>query len=75
MDVTPFTIEVPDAVLDDLYRRLEDDPLARARFLGSDWDYGTNLGYVQALVEYWRTRFDWGAQERASTPSIITRPR
>ena len=28
MDVTPFTIEVPDAVLDDLHRRLE-PPLAR----------------------------------------------
>ncbi len=63
MDVQPFTITVPDAVLDDLRRRLETtrwpDEITR-----SDWDYGTNLGYVQELVAYWRTRFDWRAQEQ-----------
>jgi pimeloyl-ACP methyl ester carboxylesterase len=63
MDVQPFTITVPDAVLDDLRRRL-----AATRWPGeipeSDWDYGSNLGYVQELVAYWRTRFDWRAQEQ-----------
>jgi pimeloyl-ACP methyl ester carboxylesterase len=62
MDVKPFTIEVPDTVLDDLQRRL-----AQTRWSdeisGSDWDYGTNLSYLKTLVEYWRTRFDWRAQE------------
>src|SRR5437667_11757364 len=63
MEVTPFTIEVPDAVLDDLSRRLEATRWP-GEIPGSDWDYGTNLGYVQALVDYRRTSIDWRAQEK-----------
>ena len=62
MAVTPFKIDVPDAVLQDLNERL-----ARTRWPdeipGSGWDYGSNLGHVNELVEYWRTEFDWRAQE------------
>jgi pimeloyl-ACP methyl ester carboxylesterase len=62
MEVRPFTIHVPDEVLDDLHRRLE-----HTRFPDeipdSGWDYGSNLGYIQELVQYWRTKFDWRAQE------------
>lgn len=61
--VVPFAIHVPDDVLRDLKARL-----ARARFPdeldGAGWDYGMNLGYLKSLVEYWRERFDWRAQER-----------
>jgi microsomal epoxide hydrolase len=61
--VVPFKISVPDAVLNDLK-----DRLARTRFPdeieGSGWDYGTNLSYLRELVSYWRTTFDWRAQER-----------
>lgn len=62
MEVRPFTIHVPDAVLDDLRQRLE-----QTRFPGeipdSGWEYGSNLGYMRDLVQYWRTTFDWRAQE------------
>ena len=61
--VVPFKIAVPDAVLADLKERL-----ARTRFPGeiegAGWDYGTNLAYLRELVTYWRTTFDWRAQER-----------
>jgi microsomal epoxide hydrolase len=61
--VVPFKINVPDAVLSDLK-----DRLARTRFAGeienSGWTYGTNLAYLRELVTYWRTTFDWRAQER-----------
>jgi microsomal epoxide hydrolase len=61
--IVPFKIAVPDAVLADLK-----DRLARTRFPGeipgSGWDYGTNLAYLRELVTYWRTTFDWRAQER-----------
>ena len=64
MDVTPYTVAVDEEVLEDLRHRL-----ARTRWPdeveGAGWDYGTNLGYMRELVEYWRTRFDWRAQERA----------
>ena len=60
MEVRPFTIHIPDDVLEDLRRRL-----GHTRFpdemLGSGWDYGSNLDYLKALVHYWRTDFDWRA--------------
>ena len=64
MDVQPFTINVPDAILTDLRERL-----ARTRWPDelphAGWDYGSNLAFVNELVEYWRTEYDWRAQEAA----------
>ncbi|PCJ52050.1 MAG: multidrug MFS transporter [Candidatus Hydrogenedentota bacterium] len=60
----PFTIHVPDDVLVDLKERLK-----RTRFPnqldGAGWDYGTELGYLRELVDYWLNDFDWRAQEEA----------
>jgi pimeloyl-ACP methyl ester carboxylesterase len=62
MEKTPFTVDVPQAVLDDLKGRL-----ARTRWPdeveGAGWDYGTNLTYLKTLVDYWQHEFDWRAQE------------
>ncbi|PKB72993.1 MAG: multidrug MFS transporter [SAR202 cluster bacterium Io17-Chloro-G7] len=64
MDVQPFKIEVAEETLTDLQERLAQtrwsDEIPR-----SDWDYGTNLSYLRELVDYWRTSFDWRAQEAA----------
>ncbi len=61
--ILPFNIEVDDRVLTDLKQRL-----SMARFPdaipGTGWDYGTDTAYLKELVEYWRTRYDWRAQER-----------
>ena len=61
--IVPFKIRVPDDVLRDVRERL-----ARTRFPDaieeSGWSYGTDLGYLKALVAYWRDTFDWRAQER-----------
>lgn len=58
-----FTLNVPSAVLEDLQLRL-----ARTRWpdqiRAAGWSYGTDLSYMQELVEYWRKAFDWRAQER-----------
>ncbi len=60
--VQPFTIAVPQAVLDDLRQRLE-----RARWPdpspGYGWRQGTELAYLKSLVETWRSGFDWRKQE------------
>ena len=59
---SPFRLHVSDDVLADLR-----DRLARTRFPdqapGAPWAYGTDVAYLRDLVEYWRTRFDWRAQE------------
>lgn len=61
--VTPFTIDVPQEVLDDLRWRLE-----RARPAGevadAGWSYGTSGRYLAELVAYWRDGFDWRAAEK-----------
>ena len=60
--VEPFTIEVPDEVLDDLYRRLDAtrwfDPLP-----GAGWNEGTDLDYLKELCRYWRHEYDWRTVE------------
>jgi microsomal epoxide hydrolase len=60
--IEPFRIDVPDTVLEDLRARL-----ARTRLPnqvdGVGWDQGTELGYLQDLLAYWRDEFDWRAQE------------
>jgi hypothetical protein len=62
--VLAFTVDVPEAVLEDLQRRLE-----RTRWPddldGGDRAYGPGVAFMAALVEHWRTRFDWRAHERA----------
>ena len=64
MTVQPFTINVPQAVLDDLR-----DRLARTRWPdepeGAGWAYGTNLGYMKTLVDYWLNKYDWRKHEAA----------
>jgi len=64
MLIEPFKIAVPEATLEDLNHRLD-----RTRWPDeiptSGWDYGSNLTYMKELVDYWRTSFDWRAQEEA----------
>ncbi|MGH8697709.1 MAG: epoxide hydrolase family protein [Burkholderiales bacterium] len=58
----PFELHVPDAALADLHERLartrwpDEPPLA-------PWSTGTSVEYLRELVEYWRTGFDWRAEE------------
>jgi pimeloyl-ACP methyl ester carboxylesterase len=56
--------EVPDAVLDDLRARLQNTRWPSA-VEGQGWSRGTDLAYLSELVDYWRTGFDWRAQEAA----------
>jgi pimeloyl-ACP methyl ester carboxylesterase len=60
--ITPFRIEIPQAVLDDLQERL-----ARTRWPDelpdAGWSYGVPRSYVEGLADYWRTGYDWRARE------------
>ncbi|WP_410611426.1 epoxide hydrolase family protein [Amycolatopsis sp. lyj-109] len=65
-EIRPFRIDIPQAELDDLHRRL-----ASARFAEPvpgdepDWSRGIPASAVRTLAEYWRDGFDWRAQEAA----------
>ncbi|MYB22296.1 MAG: epoxide hydrolase [Chloroflexi bacterium] len=70
----PFTIDIAESEIRDLKRRL-----ARTRWPseveGSGWQYGSNLGYIRELCEYWQHEFDWPAQQARlnEMPQFTTR--
>ena len=63
MAVTPFRIAVPDSDLDVLHAGI-----GRTRWPDqvedAGWDYGTPLGFLQELVEYWANGFRWREREQ-----------
>jgi pimeloyl-ACP methyl ester carboxylesterase len=71
--VRPFRSETSQEQLEDLAGRL-----AGTRFApplsGQDWTHGTPPGYLAGLLEYWRTKFDWGAAETRlnALPQFLT---
>ncbi len=56
--ITPFQYRAPASALDDLKRRL-----AQTRWPDrgtvADWSQGVPIAKMKALVEYWRTGYDW----------------
>src|SRR5690242_10144647 len=68
-----FTVQIPQADLDDLADRLARTRLPRPA-PGDDWAYGTPNAYLAETVAYWRDGFDWRAQEeRMNTfPQYLT---
>jgi len=58
----PFRIDIPDAEIEDLSRRItatrwpEEIP-------GSGWTYGAELATIRRLAEHWATDYDWRAHE------------
>jgi len=68
-----FRLEIPQSDLDDLHARLE-----RIRWAdelpGAEWSYGVPLDHLRELVDYWRSGFDWRAQEARlnAHPQFVT---
>ena len=61
--ITPFAIRIPDAAIADLKMRLANARLPEP-LQGEGWSHGTDVAYLRRLLDYWRTAFDWRAQER-----------
>ena len=63
MMIKPFSVNVPQSILDDLKLRLM---LTRwpDELSGSAWNYGADLSYMKELTEYWQHNFDWRKVER-----------
>jgi pimeloyl-ACP methyl ester carboxylesterase len=64
MDVEEFRVELSDATLADLRRRLTSARLV-PDFGGPGWAYGTPASYLGQLVDYWLDGYDWRKQEHA----------
>ena len=59
-----FTINIPQAKIDELAARLDTAHFPHAP-KDAGWGYGTDLDYMKKLVNYWRDSFDWRATEKA----------
>lgn len=58
----PFRIQVSDAELEDLKRRLRTTRWPN-REVVKDWSQGLPLAYAQEVAAYWADRYDWRARE------------
>jgi pimeloyl-ACP methyl ester carboxylesterase len=61
VEISPFTIDVPEAEVRDLQARL-----ANTRWpsdVATDWSRGTPVSYARTLADRWANDFDWAAQQ------------
>ena len=63
-EIEQFQIHVDDSVLDDLHERLTRTRLPD-QIVGTGWEYGMPVDYLDQLVTYWRDSYDWRPQEAA----------
>lgn len=61
--IKPFSINVEDAALSDLRRRIRQTRWP-TEVPGTDWQHGMSAKYLRPLLEYWADGFDWRSQER-----------
>src|SRR5918997_1541578 len=71
--IRPFVVDVPEADLDDLRRRIATTRFPEKETV-ADQSQGTQLATTQALARYWATDYDWRKVEARlnSFPQFIT---
>ena len=60
--ITPFKIDIPDAQIADLKRRLQATRWPDKE-TPTDWAQGIPLAYVQDVCRYWANDYDWRKRE------------
>jgi pimeloyl-ACP methyl ester carboxylesterase len=58
VDVRPFRVDIPEAQLDDLRRRIADARMPRKELV-DDRSQGVQLATMQELARYWTSEYDW----------------
>src|SRR3954469_22647190 len=72
-EIRPFQVDIPEAALEDLRRRVEATRLP-SRELVEDRSQGVQLDTIQQLAAYWATDYDWRKAEAKlnALPHCIT---
>ena len=60
--IRPYSLNVPQDVLDDLQTRLEHTRWPGS-VSGTGWSRGVDFDYMKDLVDYWIREYDWREQE------------
>ena len=72
--IRPFHVNVPEAELTDLRRRIEATRWPDRETVG-DASQGVQLATTQALARYWATDYDWGREETERPTAVHHRDR
>jgi hypothetical protein len=72
-DIRPFRVNVPEADLDDLRRRIKTTKFSEKETV-TDYSQGVPLATIQAVARYWANEYDWRKCEAKlnSYPQFIT---
>jgi pimeloyl-ACP methyl ester carboxylesterase len=72
-EITPFSIDIPQAQVDDLHARLDHTRWPDA-LPDVGWARGVPASYLHGLADRWRNDFDWRAAEKALNrwPQFVT---
>lgn len=62
MTAIPFKINIEQSVLDNIQSKLNQSEIENNPVNGG-WEKGTNIEYMQQLLSYWKTDYDWKKQE------------
>src|SRR5689334_11460981 len=73
-EIREFTVEVPEAEVDELRGRVE-APRLPARELVDDLSQGVQLATIQELTRYWASEYDWRKFETKvnALPQFVTK--
>ena len=68
-----FSVDVPEAVLEDLHGRLDRTRMPN-QVEGIGWQQGTERDYLVELLDHWRHRYDWRSTEARlnAIPQLVT---
>ena len=69
----PFKVSVPQSAIDDLKRRLASTRWPERETVG-DWSEGVPLQKAQALIAYWRDKYDWRRFEARTNRLMAPNP-
>lgn len=59
----PFHVDIAQVVLDRISRKLSDTRIGYQPDDAGSWKYGMDADYLRELVEHWRHRYNWRAEE------------
>src|SRR4051812_13500407 len=73
IDVRPFQVEIPNAAVDDLRRRIAETRWPSKELVG-DRSQGVQLATIQELARYWTADYDFGrvGQRLNALPQFVT---
>ncbi|MEU8105485.1 epoxide hydrolase family protein [Nonomuraea muscovyensis] len=72
-EIRAFTLDIPQADLDDLRERLSRTRLPR-QLPDTGWERGVPAGHLAELIDHWATTYDWRAHEAElnAHPQFVT---